>query len=71
MNALRASILIGTNLDLHEERNVGCRLKMIGSQLFFRKFLMQRILTRRMELYIKAAADGVSVGDCPFAHYVR
>jgi len=24
-----------------------------------------------MELYIKAAPDGKSVGDCPFAHFVR
>ena len=24
-----------------------------------------------MELYLKAGADGQSVGDCPFAHYVR
>jgi glutathione S-transferase len=24
-----------------------------------------------MVLYLKAAADGTSVGDCPFAHYVR
>lgn len=24
-----------------------------------------------MTLYLKAAADGTSVGDCPFAHYVR
>jgi len=26
---------------------------------------------RDMELYIKAGPDGESVGDCPFAHYVR
>merc|ERR1712012_658837 len=25
----------------------------------------------KMELYLKAGADGQSVGDCPFAHYVR
>ena len=24
-----------------------------------------------MELYIKAGPDGTSVGDCPFAHFVR
>jgi len=24
-----------------------------------------------MELYLKAGADGQTVGDCPFAHYVR
>ena len=24
-----------------------------------------------MELYLKAGPDGQSVGDCPFAHYVR
>lgn len=24
-----------------------------------------------MTLYLKAAEDGQSVGDCPFAHYVR
>lgn len=24
-----------------------------------------------MDLYMKAAEDGVSVGDCPFAHFVR
>ena len=24
-----------------------------------------------MELYLKAGEDGQTVGDCPFAHYVR
>ena len=24
-----------------------------------------------MELYLKAGSDGKSVGDCPFAHFVR
>ncbi len=24
-----------------------------------------------MDLYVKAGPDGKSVGDCPFAHYVR
>ena len=24
-----------------------------------------------MDLYLKAGPDGKSVGDCPFAHYVR
>merc|ERR1712032_994019 len=27
--------------------------------------------SRKMELYLKAGADGLTVGDCPFAHYVR
>jgi len=26
---------------------------------------------QRMQLYIKAGPDGISTGDCPFAHYVR
>ena len=29
------------------------------------------IQSRKMELYLKAGADGLTVGDCPFAHYVR